>query len=149
MEPEKLILDGQQRLTSLTQVLGLKGPVKTFDHKKAEVERFYYIDIPMVLSGDDIDEAFYSVNAEKTKTSDFGRQIDPRLTTMEKEVEAFQFPCNRISTTTSGRIAVTRRENSKNSRSSGRKSLSRSFTTNIPYHRPQQTHFQRGGLSRL
>ena len=34
VEPEKLILDGQQRLTSLTQVLGLQGPVKTFDHKK-------------------------------------------------------------------------------------------------------------------
>ena len=96
VEPEKLILDGQQRLTSLTQVLGLKGAVKTFDHKKAEVERFYYIDIAMILSGGDIDDAFYSVNAEKTKTSDFGRQLELDLTTMEKEVEAMQFPCNAI-----------------------------------------------------
>lgn len=96
VEPEKLILDGQQRLTSLTQVLGLKGPVKTFDHKKSQIERFYYIDIPTILNGGDIDEAFYSVSADKTKTSDFGRQIDLDLTTLEKEVEALQFPCNRL-----------------------------------------------------
>jgi hypothetical protein len=96
VEPEKLILDGQQRLTSLTQVLGLKDAVKTFDHKKSEVERYYYIDIPTALEDDDLDEAFYSVSGEKTKTSDFGRQIDLDLTTMEKEVESFQFPCNRI-----------------------------------------------------
>ena len=32
-EPERLILDGQQRLTSLTQVLALNKPVKTFNEK--------------------------------------------------------------------------------------------------------------------
>ena len=96
VEPEKLILDGQQRLTSLTQVLGLNVPVRTFDHKKAEVERYYYIDIRKVLNGDDIDDAFYSVSNEKTKTSDFGRQVDLDLSSMEKEVEALQFPCNRL-----------------------------------------------------
>lgn len=96
VEPEKLILDGQQRLTSLTQVLGLRGPVKTFDHKKIEVERYYYVDIPLTLAGGDIDDAFYSVGADRTKTSDFGRQVDLDLTTLEKEVEAMQFPCNRI-----------------------------------------------------
>jgi hypothetical protein len=96
VQPEKLILDGQQRLTSLTQVLGLQGPVKTFDHKKAEVDRYYYIDIPKILAGSDIDDAFYSVSADKTKTSDFGRHVDLDLSTLEKEVEAMQFPCNRI-----------------------------------------------------
>ncbi len=96
VEPDELILDGQQRLTSLTQVLGLQGPVKTFDHKKAEVERFYYINIALVLSGGDVDDAFYSVGTDRTKTSDFGRKIDLDLTTLEKEVEALQFPCNRI-----------------------------------------------------
>lgn len=96
VEPEKLILDGQQRLTSLTQVLGLKGAVKTFDHKKAEVERFYYIDIAKALHGGDIDEAFYSVGAERTRTLNFGRKVDLDLTSLEKEVEAMQFPCNCI-----------------------------------------------------
>src|SRR5262249_13523257 len=43
-EPEKLILDGQQRLTSVTQVLALDRPVKTFDEKRNPINRYYYID---------------------------------------------------------------------------------------------------------
>ncbi len=96
VEPEKLILDGQQRLTSLTQVLGLRGAVKTFDHKKLAVDRYYYIDIMKVLEGQDIDDAFYSVNGEKVRTSNFGRDIDLDLSTQEKEVQEMQFPCNKI-----------------------------------------------------
>ena len=94
--PEKLILDGQQRLTSLTQVLALKEPVKTFDHKKSEVERFYYIDIEKILDGQDVDDAFYSVGKDKTVTSDFGRKVELDLTSIDKEVAALQFPCNCI-----------------------------------------------------
>lgn len=95
-EPEKLILDGQQRLTSLTQVLGLTGPVKTWDQKRHATERYYYIDIEKALATDDLDEAFYSVGNEKTITSDFGRKVELDLTTLDKEVEALQFPCNQI-----------------------------------------------------
>jgi hypothetical protein len=40
-EPEKLILDGQQRLTSLTQVLALDRPMKTFDEKRNPISRYY------------------------------------------------------------------------------------------------------------
>lgn len=43
-EPELLILDGQQRLTSLTQVLMLNEPVKTFDEKGKPIRRYYYLD---------------------------------------------------------------------------------------------------------
>ena len=49
IEPEELILDGQQRLTSLTQVLKLDKPVKTFDEKGRVIKRHYYIDIEMAL----------------------------------------------------------------------------------------------------
>ncbi len=49
IQPEELILDGQQRLTSLTQVLMLDKPVKTFDEKGRLIKRFYYIDIEMAL----------------------------------------------------------------------------------------------------
>ena len=48
-EPERLILDGQQRLTSLTQVLALDTPVKTFDEKGKRINRYYYIDIDAAL----------------------------------------------------------------------------------------------------
>lgn len=39
--PEELILDGQQRLTSLTQVLKLDKPVATRDAKKRELKLHY------------------------------------------------------------------------------------------------------------
>src|SRR3954463_5097758 len=42
---ERLILDGQQRLTSLTQVLKLPEPVTTRDENKREIKRHYYFDI--------------------------------------------------------------------------------------------------------
>src|SRR5258708_1863782 len=40
--PEQLILDGQQRLTSLFQALKSGSVVKTRDNRGAEVERWYY-----------------------------------------------------------------------------------------------------------
>ena len=50
---ERLILDGQQRLTSLTQVLKLREPVSTRDEKKREIRRHYYFDIEKALGGTD------------------------------------------------------------------------------------------------
>src|SRR5437868_4132362 len=44
-EAELLILDGQQRLTTLTQVLALKGTVKTKNDKGKPIERHYYFNI--------------------------------------------------------------------------------------------------------
>src|SRR5271154_1397586 len=42
IEPNDLLLDGQQRLTSLYQVTFAKAPVRTKNEKKIEVERYYY-----------------------------------------------------------------------------------------------------------
>ncbi|PWQ99035.1 GmrSD restriction endonuclease domain-containing protein [Leucothrix pacifica] len=95
-EPDTLILDGQQRLTSLTQVLGLEGPVNTFDNKKSKIERYYYVDIKKILEGADYDEAFYSVGKEKKVTSNFGRNVELDISTIDKEVSELQFPCNQI-----------------------------------------------------
>lgn len=98
--PEKagqLILDGQQRLTSLTQVLMLKSPVKTRDDKKKPMERFYYIDIERALDGPSAyEDAIVSVEADRTKKTNFGRDILLDLRTPEKEFENFFFPCNQI-----------------------------------------------------
>ena len=40
--PEKLILDGQQRLTTLTQALSLDGPVHTRTAQGKKIKRRYY-----------------------------------------------------------------------------------------------------------
>lgn len=42
--PEKLILDGQQRLTTLTQALALDEPVRTSTAKGKKIRRHYYFD---------------------------------------------------------------------------------------------------------
>lgn len=95
-EPERLILDGQQRLTSLTQVLALDSPVKTFNEKRKPIDRFYYIDIEAALHNEQLDDAFVAVEQDRTIKTNFGRDIKLDLSTPQKECEAFHFPCNQI-----------------------------------------------------
>ncbi|MGA3038956.1 MAG: DUF262 domain-containing protein, partial [Vulcanimicrobiaceae bacterium] len=64
--PEKLILDGQQRLTALTQVLKLPGPVKTQDQKHRDIMCFYYIDIEKALSDKTLEDAIIAVDETLT-----------------------------------------------------------------------------------
>lgn len=94
---EKLILDGQQRLTSLTQVLMLQQPVSTRTSTRKPIKRFYYVDIEMALLGPQhYDEAIISIDETRIVKSNFGRDIDLDLSTPEKEYESFYFPLNQI-----------------------------------------------------
>lgn len=94
---KKLLLDGQQRLTSLTQVLIFQQPVQTRDSKKKLVQRYYYIDIETALSGpENYESAIISIDAERIQKENFGRDIKLDLSTPEKEYEHFYFPCNQI-----------------------------------------------------
>lgn len=96
-QPEALILDGQQRLTSLTQVLKLASAVQTRDTKKRELRLHYYINIEKALEGPAaLVEAVVAVDEKKTMRSDFGRRIDIDLTTPALEIEHFYFPCDQI-----------------------------------------------------
>lgn len=94
--PETLILDGQQRLTTLTQVLKLQGPVKTFNEKGVDIERFYYLDIEKAMSDDGLEEAFFAVPADRKLKTDFDRVVTLDLSTPQLECEAMCFPCNQI-----------------------------------------------------
>jgi hypothetical protein len=94
--PQSLILDGQQRLTTLTQVLKRSGPVKTFNDKGAEIERYYYIDIEKALADDTFEDAFFAVPPDKKLKSHFDRKIDLDLSDRAKECEKFCFPCNEL-----------------------------------------------------
>ncbi len=94
---EQLILDGQQRLTSLTQVLKLREPVATRDEKKRELKLYYYFDIEKALSGPaSLDEAIITVGEDRVKRKNFGRDVDLDLSTVEKEYDSFCFPCNQV-----------------------------------------------------
>ena len=97
VKPERLILDGQQRLTSLTQVLKTSEPVKTKDDKKKEIDRVYYFDIDKALEDDaNLEEAIVAVDATKTLRENFGRDLKLDLSTREQEFEEFHFPCTQI-----------------------------------------------------
>lgn len=95
--PERLILDGQQRLTTLTQVLKLAGPVKTTTEKGRPIDRHYYIHIPTALAGGDrLDDAIIATDGTRQQRSDFGRKLDLDLSTRELECQQLYFPCSEI-----------------------------------------------------
>ncbi|MGH8432978.1 MAG: GmrSD restriction endonuclease domain-containing protein [Pseudomonas sp.] len=95
-EPEKLILDGQQRLTSLTQVLALNKPVKTFDEKGKRIDRYYYIDINRALEAEQLEDTIIAVEQSRQLKTNFGRDVALDLSTLQLECEQLYFPCNQI-----------------------------------------------------
>jgi hypothetical protein len=96
-KPERLILDGQQRLTSLTQVLKLREPVTTRDEKKREIKRHYYFGIENALAGPTtLEDAIIAVGEDRILRMNFGRDIALDLSTAGKEYESFHFPCDQI-----------------------------------------------------
>lgn len=95
--PENLILDGQQRLTSLTQAIALKSPVDTRTAKGKPIKLHYYFDIRMALEGEDrLEEAVVAVDENRQKRSDFGRKVALDLSTRQLECEQLHFPCDAI-----------------------------------------------------
>lgn len=92
-QPEKLILDGQQRLTSLFLALKSGRLVPTRTDKGVETDRWYYLDMARCLNPEvDREEAIVSVKCEKTVTADFGRDLQLDLRTPEGEYQANMFP---------------------------------------------------------
>jgi hypothetical protein len=97
VKSERLILDGQQRLTSLTQVLKLTTPVVTQDDKKHEIKRYYYFDIAKTLAGPvTLDDAIVPIGEDRVIRTNFGRDVVLDLSTPGKEYASFHFPCNQI-----------------------------------------------------
>ena len=96
-EPDELILDGQQRLTSLYNALYSKNPVYTKTDKGKEISRYYYLDIEKAVnSSADDEEVVISIPATRQVTSDFGRKIEMDLSTRQDEFRLKMFPLNII-----------------------------------------------------
>jgi len=95
--PEKLILDGQQRLTTLTQALFLEEPVHTRTAKGKKIKRHYYFDIQRAVDFPHaLDEAVIAVDDKRQVRSNFGRDVDLDLTTRELECQQLYFPCDQV-----------------------------------------------------
>lgn len=93
-KPELLLLDGQQRLTSLFQALKSREPVRTRDSRGNQLLRHYYASIRACIneSVDREEDGIVAVPADRVVRSDFGRVIDLDLSTHDREVEEEMFP---------------------------------------------------------
>jgi len=97
VEPERLVLDGQQRNTSIYRAMYSKKPVETTDNKKKPIKRFYYLHIPTCLDTltDRID-AVVSVPEDRRIMENIGRDVKLDLSTRELEYQQHYFPLNII-----------------------------------------------------
>ena len=97
LKPEKLILDGQQRLTTLTQAIGLTEAVQTKTAKGKKIQRHYYFDMQQAVDRPyALDEAVVAVDENRQLRSNFGRDVILDLSTTELECEQLHFPCDQI-----------------------------------------------------
>ena len=95
-EPETLILDGQQRLTSLYRALMGTTAVETKDAKGKPIRRWYYLDMKEAIKPEaDQEDAVLSV-PEDRQVKSFGGQPNWNVVTPEREYAADLFPVNRI-----------------------------------------------------
>jgi hypothetical protein len=83
--PQRLILDGQQRLTALYQALKSGRVVTTRDSKNQRIQRWYYLDIDKALdSSVDREEAIVSVPDER-KIRNFRGEVTEDYSDLDKE----------------------------------------------------------------
>src|SRR5207245_2650876 len=95
--PQSLLLDGQQRLTSLFQVIVRNKVVETVTPKNKKVKRWFYIDIPKCLDPSvDREEAIVGIPEDRVIRTDFGREVVLDLSSPDKEYAALMFPMTQV-----------------------------------------------------
>lgn len=95
--PDELLLDGQQRMTSLYQVTLRNQVVRTVTPKKKRVNRWFYIDIQKALDPEaDREEAIVGVPEDRIVRDNFGKDIVLDLSSREKEFDALMYPLSMV-----------------------------------------------------
>lgn len=95
--PDFLVLDGQQRLTSIYQATFSKNPVITKTDKGKEIERYYYLSMEKCMDdNEDRYDAVVSVPADRKIKENFDRDIKLDVSNQKKEYEHKMFPVNII-----------------------------------------------------
>ncbi len=91
--PQPLLLDGQQRMTSLYQVTLRNEVVETVTPRKKKVKRWFYIDIQKAMDpAVDREEAILGVPDDKVLRTDFGREVLLDLSSPTNEYRALMYP---------------------------------------------------------
>ena len=94
--PDELLLDGQQRMTSLYQACMRREVVETTTPTKL-VKRWFYVDITMALkAGVDRDDAVFSVPEDRRIKTNFNKDVRLDLSTPDREFAQLMFPLNRV-----------------------------------------------------
>lgn len=92
---EWLILDGQQRLTTLTQALQLKKPVQTRNARGQKRNLHYYWNMRKAIQPDiDLLDAVVAVDETRKWHDPFRKIPDLDLSTLELECQGLYFPCD-------------------------------------------------------
>jgi hypothetical protein len=95
--PQSLLLDGQQRMTSLYQVTLRGKVVETVTPKNKKVKRWFYIDIRKALDPTvDREEAIIGVPEDRIIRTDFGREVVLDVSTAESEYAELMYPLTQV-----------------------------------------------------
>lgn len=95
--PEFLVLDGQQRLTSIYQSIFASIPVSTKTDKGKDIKRYYYLSMDKCLDdNEDRFDAVLSIPDDRKIKENFDRDIKLDLSDRQKEYEQRMFPLNII-----------------------------------------------------
>ena len=94
--PERFVLDGQQRLTSLFQALCLDKPVATYDIRGKSIQRWYYIDMAKSLHPDIDREDVVLGYGEDRKVRNFRGEVVEDFSERQAEYQYCIFPLAEI-----------------------------------------------------
>jgi hypothetical protein len=97
VSPQSLLLDGQQRMTSLYQVTLRGKVVETVTPKNKKVKRWFYVDIRKALDQSaDREDAIVGVPEDRVIRTDFGREPVLDLSTAKNEYAALMYPVSKV-----------------------------------------------------
>ena len=96
VEPDTLVLDGQQRLTSLFQSLKARKPVATRDTRGRTTRRWYYLDMKQCIADDsDREDAILSLPEDRIAKT-FRGEVTLDLSSPDREYAEDMFPLSQI-----------------------------------------------------
>ncbi|MEI8342544.1 MAG: DUF262 domain-containing protein, partial [Verrucomicrobiota bacterium] len=97
LEPRELILDGQQRMTSLYQAT-LRGQViETKTTRGKKLKRWFYFDMEKALdSSVSREESIIAVREDRTLRSQFDQIVELDLSSPEQEYQNLHYPISKV-----------------------------------------------------
>jgi hypothetical protein len=97
VQPQSLLLDGQQRMTSLYQVTLRGEVVETVTPKNKKVKRWFYIDIRKALdASQDREDAIIGLPEDRIERTDFGREVVRDLSSPDYEYASLMYPVSQV-----------------------------------------------------